>query len=210
MVRGIDCALDCRNRAAPIQAAEVAVVGRYYRWPTSKYKTLDHEEALMLSQSGLEILALWEWNSNELSNFGYRNGVDQGSSAFNQALKAHQPPGTPIYFAVDDDYDTAAIAGTISDYFRGVSDAFALLSAGGPTYRIGVYGSGLTCDWLVAHSQVTHTWLAHAPKWRGATSFQMWNVKQNHQDFGIEGLTAPRDYDGDDVNADAGAFQVTV
>jgi hypothetical protein len=210
MAQGIDCALDCTTRAAAINNAGVAVVGRYYRWPTSSWTPLTHEEALSLSQVGLQLLALWEWQSDQLSNFGHKNGVDQGSSAYNQALKAGQPPNTPIYFAVDNDYDLSAISGVIAEYFQGVSDAFALLSGGNPSYRIGVYGSGLTCDWLLAHGHVTHTWLAHAPKWRGADTFKTWNVKQNHQDLKIAGLTAPKDYDGDEVNADAGAFQVTV
>jgi hypothetical protein len=204
---GIDCAIDCASHAAAIAASAAKVVGRYYRWPTSKYPPLTHAEATSLSQAGLSILALWEWASTTIANFNFNDGVDQGSSAINQALKAHQPAGTPIYFAVDYDAPAPDIAGGIADYFRGIQHAIDSLKAG---YLIGVYGSGRTCSWLLRHGAASHTWLANASKWAGADTFHDWNVLQGSSDLGIAGLTggAHGDYDSDEVKASAGTFTV--
>jgi hypothetical protein len=47
------------------------------------------------------------------------------------------------YFGVDFDAEEGQIAGAVHDYFQGVKDGLALASRNGPTYTIGVYGSGL-------------------------------------------------------------------
>ena len=89
---GMDCAKDCTNFAAAIKNAGVGFVGRYYRWPASSYKPLTYKEALALSTAGLFVVALWEWASDKITNFSYHDGFDQGSSAYKQAMDAHQPP----------------------------------------------------------------------------------------------------------------------
>ena len=204
---GMDCAGDCTKLAGAIAKSDAKIVGRYYRWPTSKYEPLTHGEAVSLSVAGLKLLALWEWASNTIDNFTLHNGIDQGTSAINQALKAHQPPRTPIYFAVDFDASAAQIAGGIADYFNGVQQALDSMKAG---YEIGVYGSGRTCAWLLSHGGVSHSWLANAPKWGGAETFKDWNVIQGHNDLKIAGLKSggKGDYDSDEVRDNAGSFSV--
>ncbi|MEG8024371.1 DUF1906 domain-containing protein [Sphingomonas aurantiaca] len=206
---GMDCAADCTSRAAAIAASNAKVVGRYYRWPTSKYKSLTHAEAAALSKAGLSILSLWEWASDAIENFSFNDGVDQGTSAVNQALKAHQPPGTPIYFAVDFDASSSDVSGRIADYFKGVQHAIDSLKAG---YVVGVYGSGRTCAWLLAHGGASRTWLADARKWAGYDTFTEWHVRQGHNDLNIAGLKpgAKGDYDSDEVKANAGFFSGVV
>jgi hypothetical protein len=81
--------------------------------------------------------------------FSYHDGFAQGSSAYGQAMSAHQPAGTPIYFTVDADFAPDQIAGPVSDYFLGVVDAFEAMGRGNSAYLVGVYGSGLTCNWLL-------------------------------------------------------------
>jgi hypothetical protein len=110
---GVDCAKDYSNFAAAIKQAGVSFVGRYYRWPASRYAPLTYNEAAALSDAGLFVVALWEWISNEISNFSYHDGFAQGSSAYRQAMTAHQPAGTPIYFTVDADFAPNQIAGPI-------------------------------------------------------------------------------------------------
>src|ERR1700679_3024510 len=117
---GMDCAKDCTNFATAIKNAGVSFVGRYYRWPASSWKPLTYKEALALSAADLFIVALWEWASDKIANFSYHDGFDQGSSAYKQAMHAHQPANTPIYFAADSDFSPNQIAGPISDYFQGV------------------------------------------------------------------------------------------
>jgi len=204
---GMDSALNCTHYAGAIAASAAKIVGRYYRWPTSRYTSLTHDEAVALSKAGLSILALWEWASDTIHNFSFNDGIDQGSSAVNQALKAHQPPGTPIYFAVDYDATAGDIAGGIADYFRGLQHAIDSLKA---DYKIGVYGSGRCCAWLLAHGGASSAWLADAAKWAGSATFQDWNVRQGHADLAIAGLQpgASGEYDSNEVKANAGFFTV--
>ena len=206
---GADFAIDCTKDAAKI-AAKCGVIGRYYRWPDSKYAALTHSEALALSAAGLEVLALWEAASTTIDHFSSVDGVDQGTSAYNQALKAHQTAGSPIYFAVDFDTTSTQVAGPIADYFRGVRTAFNTVGGDHPSFEIGVYGSGRTCSWLLSQGLVTRTWLTNAAKWSGADTFTDWNVKQGMADLGISGLKPGQDgdYDSDEVLDSAGAFKV--
>ncbi len=207
---GMDCAKDCTQLAAAIRQAGVACVGRYYRWPTSKYRPLTHDEAVALSTAGLSILALWEWRAEKIANFSYHDGFDQGSSAYKQAMDAHQPAGTPIYFAVDSDFSAAQISGAISDYFHGVADAFNAIGQGQSAYLIGVYGSGRTCGWLLDHGRAVRSWLAVSTGWAGHDTFIRWDIKQGVRDLQIAGLTpgSNGDYDSDLARPSCGAFQV--
>lgn len=204
---GLDTPLDCTAHAATIAGSGVKIVGRYYRWPTSKFKSLGHDEAVALSKAGLSILALWEWTSDVIRNFSMNNGIDQGTSAANQALQAHQPPGTPIYFAVDFDASPEECCGGVADYFRGVRQAFNNLGA---KYQIGVYGSGRTCSWLLGHGLADYAWLADAPGWGGSNAFHDWHVCQGHADLHIAGLKpgGTGDYDSNQVKQSAGFFRV--
>ena len=93
---GMDYAKDYSNFAAAIKGAGVGFVGRYYRWPASRWAPLTYTEAAALSDAGLFVVALWEWISNEISNFSYHDGFAQGSCAYRQAMTTHQPAGTPI------------------------------------------------------------------------------------------------------------------
>jgi hypothetical protein len=208
-VLGIDCALDCTRFAASIRSAGVDMIGRYYRWPRSRYRALDFAEASTLSAAGLSIIALWEWTSDRISNFSYLDGFDQGTSAYRQAMRAQQTVNTPIYFAVDADFDHNQISGPISDYFIGVKDAFDQMGRGQSAYLIGVYGSGLTCSWLLAHGRAARSWLACSRGWRGY-GFDGWDVKQGTEDLGIASLKpgVNGDYDSDETKPSAGGFRL--
>ena len=212
---GMDCAKDCTSLIANIQNSAIGnagFVGRYYRWPKSHWTPLTFAEAHALSNAGLSIAALWEWQSDVISNFSYHEGFDQGSSAYKQAMNAHQPSGTPIYFAVDKDFSNVQIARPINDYFLGVRDAFAGISQGNSAYLIGAYGSGLTCSWLLSQGRVTRTWLALSTKWSGYNSFAAWDIKQGGADLGIKGLNYKPDglgdYDSDEAKPSFGGFKV--
>jgi Domain of unknown function (DUF1906) len=211
---GLDCALDCTNRTQDIKNAGVAYVGRYYRWPTSKKAPLTHGEAVALSKAGLFIVALWEWKSDKIANFSHHEGFDQGSSAYKQAMNALQPAGTPIYFAVDDDFSAAQISGPINDYFQGVADAFNAFGKGASAYLVGVYGSGRACDWLVGHNKAARSWLARSPGWAGHDTYKSWDINQGADDLHVPHLAPPSktddsgDYDSDAAKPSYGGFQV--
>src|SRR3954453_16478377 len=111
---GMDCAKDFSNFAGAIKGAGVSLVGRYYRWPASRYAPLTYNEAAVLSDAGLFVVALWEGISNEILIFPYHNEFAQARSASGQAMPTHQPPGTPIYFTVDADFSPVQIAGPVN------------------------------------------------------------------------------------------------
>jgi hypothetical protein len=161
MVHGIDCATDCTKRVGAIKQMGADFVGRYYRLPHSQYHPLTATEAQALSHGDLKIVSLWESRSDALDHFSHATGVDEGTSAYRQAMKAGQPPRTPIYFAVDFDCSHSGIVGPVNDYFRGVADGFSTIGAGNPAYDVGVYGSGNTCvsgpGWLCLQAGVDLT-----------------------------------------------------
>jgi hypothetical protein len=199
----MDCALDWTKRTAAIQALNVHFVGRYYRQQTSKWTPLRKPEAQALSNAGFQIVALWESASDKLAHFSHATGVDEGTSAYRQAMLASQPARTPIYFAVDFDCPSSGIAGAVNDYFRGVADGYAAIGAGQPVYDVGVYGSGNTCAWLLSHSRVTYTWMAQSTGWGGYKTFKNWNILQG------PARKKPFDYDTDQAKENFGSFTVS-
>ena len=152
MSDGMDCALDCTAKVTWIKANGNEFVGRYYRNSASKWTALAAKEARTISASGLMLVALWESNSAVSEHFSYTTGVDEGTSAYKQAMNTGQPARTPIYFAVDFDCSNLQIAGAINDYFRGVAHGFDAIGSGNAAYGIGIYGSGNACGWLLEWS----------------------------------------------------------
>ena len=114
MTDGIDCALDCTKKAAWIASNGNEFVCRYYRLPTSKWAPLTATEAKALSKAGLKIATVWESQSDVLAHFSHAKGVDEGTSAYHQAMLVGQPARTPIYFAVDFDCPASGIAGAVN------------------------------------------------------------------------------------------------
>ena len=202
-LKGIDCADDCTARAGAIAAAGKNFVLRYYRNSASKYPPLTSQEAKALSSAGLTIGVIWESLSNTVSHFSHTTGLDEGSSAYKQALLVGQPAGTAIYFAVDYDCSPEELAGSINDYFSAVAAAFAAMGHGNSAYSIGVYGSAQACAWLSGHGLVTKTWLAMSTGWAGFPGYSGWNIKQSASDG-----TLPLAYDDDVANGDFGGFKI--
>lgn len=204
MANGIDASVNCTVKAFDLQANGIEFVCRYYA--NSGKKILSRSEALALSQAGLNIVVVWEDGyPTKGSYFSYAKGVDDGSSAYHDALVIGQPIDSPIYFAVDYDASPADVSGGICDYFRGVATGFA--ASGGTdeqTHPIGVYGSGATCSFLLARNLVTFTWLSQSTGFRGSKDFAAWNIKQgpDQQMVGI-------DVDFDESTDDYGGFQVS-
>jgi hypothetical protein len=203
MSAGIDCALDCTKKVAWIKANGNDFLARYYRNAASKWTALAANEARAISAAGIAIVALWESNSAVAEHFSYTTGVDEGTTAYKQAMNTGQPARTPIYFAVDFDCSNLQIAGAINDYFRGIEHGFNAIGSDAPAYDVGVYGSGNACRWLLAHQRVSHTWLAQSTGWGGYKTFSSWNIKQ--------GPTKSKtfDFDTNEAKPNYGGFSVT-
>lgn len=201
-VSGIDCALDCQDKAVKIKKAGFTFVCRYYRNAASHYPPLTAQEAAALSAAGLSVVSVWESASDKIGHFSFTSGVNEATSAYHQALLVGQPKSTPIYFAVDADFDEQEIAGPVRDYFRGIASGFDAISHHAPIYEIGVYGSGLTCGVLTDQGLAKYAWLAMSTGWRGSKTFSRWNIKQSGKTVNLD-----VDYDSDVAKPGFGGFQ---
>jgi hypothetical protein len=93
--------------------------------------------------------------------------LSDGADALNQARAAGQPPGSAIYFAVDYDASHADIDGPVNAYFGGVRAALN----GAAGYRVGVYGSGLSCGAMVDRGLATASWLSQSRGFCGTLDY---------------------------------------
>jgi hypothetical protein len=161
-------------------------------------------------------VSLFEYSSGYTGNIGDFSsdiGVSHGQTAYQQAIQAAQPANTPIYFAVDWDFDItqSTYAQPIDDYFSGVSQGYQnAAGSGAPIYQIGAYGSGLVCGWLLGNNRIAYAWLAGSPDWTGFNTFTNWNVKQSAGDDSINfnpGSTGSS-FDFDQMNPNCGAWTV--
>jgi hypothetical protein len=202
MAQGIDLPTDAGSVIDAIRGAHLDFVARYYRSPTSHWPTLSASEARLLSSSNLNIVVVWEGASNHASYFSQASGANDATSAYHQAKSIGQPAGSAIYFAVDYDASAADVTGQISDYFQGVAAGF--VAAGGPDYKIGVYGSGAVCQALIDGGLAEYSWLAMSTGWRGYDDFvDKCDILQGKA---LE--TLPFDHDSDDADDDYGGFRV--
>ena len=199
---GVDTSQNCKLTATALANAGVEFVCRYYA--NRGKKILTRDEALAISQANMSIVAVWEDGyPTKASYFSYAKGVDDGSSAYHDALTIGQPAGTPIYFAVDYDASPAEIGGMILDYFRGLSAGFLASSGDVSDHSIGVYGSGATCAFLLARNLVSYTWLSQSKGFRGYREFTNWNIRQGPSEV-MNGLSI----DKDEATEDFGGFQL--
>ena len=179
MIEGISTNRLCDSSAACLTAAGKAFVIRYYsRTTTQPEKQLRPAEAAAMARADLDIAVVYQDRARQTVDFDLQRGRLDGASAFAAAGQVGQPAGSAIYFAVDTDFSAAEISQFVLPYFRGVKQALADASSGTPAYRVGVYGSGLTCRRLTEASLVEFTWLAESTGWRESRTFADWDVKQ--------------------------------
>lgn len=163
-----------------------SLVFRYYSGSATSLKNLKFEETMALSAAGFEIGVTWEGNAptkqgdsvyiNALIRpFKFFEGREDGRRAFEIAAnKIHQPPYTPVYFAVDfppgdpdyyeeqmPDYDV--IVRYFQDVHRGYRDY--LETHPDAPYYVGVYAQLDVCAMLYRGGLVTHFWQPWPPTW---------------------------------------------
>ena len=156
MAQGISTNLNVGGQASCLQQAGIGFVFRYYSLTTQQaQKRLTKAEADLLSAAGLQIGVVYEDKPDVVEYFSNARGQQDGRNAFRYASQLPQPAGSAIYFAVDYDASPGDVAGVITDYFNGVVQGLsqAQAVAGGPSYAIGVYGSGLVCGSIKSNVQ---------------------------------------------------------
>jgi hypothetical protein len=177
MPMGVDASTDCSPIADALVSDGVTFVGRYYA--NHGKKRLRATEYQALRDAGLKVVSVWEdGRPTSVSYFSFAKGVDDGSSAYHDALSIGQPVHTPIYFAIDYDTLDADLAGGINDYLKGVAVGLKTAANGNDDHPVGVYGSGATCRFAISRGLASYTWLAMSRGWRGF-DFSGWNIKQS-------------------------------
>lgn len=206
MATALDCTQDCSAKAAALRAAGYDTVIRYYSM--SAWKRMGAAEAQSLSQAGLRLGAVYQDRQNQDADFSEAKGRLAGQNAFAYASTViMQPQGSAIYFSADYDPTAAIVTGNIVPFFKGVRDAMTSANGGTLPYRVGVYGSGLTCRMVLASQQAELAWLAQSTGFQEYQSFLKsgaWHLSQQ-MPAAIQGL----DCDPDDINpnqSDCGTF----
>jgi hypothetical protein len=204
----IDVSQSCGNSATLLVGAGVKTIIRYYSRDTiHPDKRLTLKEAGQFAAAGLRLAIVHEARFGDtVSNFTQQSGGLDGAYARNYGAKIiGQPADSAIYFGVDCDTSPAQIKSNILPFFKGVTGAFGP-DPSLPNYRIGVYGSGLTCDAVLSAGLASHAWLAQSTGWRGYKAFlqsKKWSLSQ-----GPVTKVAGVGCDTDQANGDFGDFQM--
>ncbi|HEX2062277.1 MAG TPA: glycoside hydrolase domain-containing protein [Thermoanaerobaculia bacterium] len=199
LVNGVDSSSACTSSTIPcLQKEGISFVGRYYSRTTHiEGKKLTASEAAMLSEAGLQIVAVYEDGPTSGDYFSSARGTADAEGAMQQAEVVGQPRGSAIYFTVDYDATSDDIAGNITAYFEAV--AAALKDA----YVVGVYGSGAVCTAILKAGYARMAWLAQSTGWSGYSQFTGWAIKQGPE-VAVCGLNS----DTDVAHGEFGAFRV--
>ncbi|MDI3298277.1 MAG: DUF1906 domain-containing protein [Bacillota bacterium] len=147
--------LDYAYRVPPATLAEVRRAGvsfvcRYIAPETMK-KTLTADEAREIDAAGLNIVSVWETTARRALQ-GAPAGEADARTALAVARAAGQPPGTPIYFAVDTDVRLDADLLSVESYLRAAGRALA------GQYPVGVYGSALVVEAMIDRKAALYAW----------------------------------------------------
>jgi len=167
----IDTPVRTTSKLTCLKTNGVTTIIRYYNFTNSTQlpeKRLELAEAQAIAASGMQIGVVFQQGQNNASAFSDAQGFAAGIRAFRYARNdIGQPAGSGIYFSVDFDASTSQVNQRVVPFFEGVRRAFSQESGGGPSYRVGVYGSGLVSSLLTAQGLIELTWLAMSRGFRG-------------------------------------------
>lgn len=209
MTEIIDASVVCGPHATALAAAGVRTAIRYYSRDTlNPAKRTTRAEALQLAAAGIRLGIVHEARfGNRVTSFSRDLGVADGAYAFKYAADVMgQPAGSAIYFGVDFDATAKELTASILPYFEGVAEA---LASAPRAYRVGVYGSGLTCRTVLDRGLAELAWLAQSKGWAGYQTFLKSNRWALLQEMPAE--IAGVDCDPDVANPaipDFGAFDI--
>jgi hypothetical protein len=181
-----------------LKGTGINTVIRYYDWvnETLPGKTLTLREVKLIAKLEMSLAVVFQHNNDFLCTFMSKGrGRLDAQRALELARSFSQPKGSAIYFGVDgvdaqfvtlmratgQPAGEAQVRKFIQAFVRPYFDeiAKATKSSG---YRIGVYGSGLVCSYLLDEKLAQHCWLANATNWPGTQAFEptrKWVLKQH-------------------------------
>lgn len=177
MTRAFDTTQNCSSVAACLLSQDVNTVVRYYS--RSAWKRVEPAEARALGQAGMKLAAVYQDRQTQPEDFSLSIGRLTGARAAEYArFSIYQPTGSAIFFSVDFDPTAKILNDDVVPFFQGLREG---LDGVVPGYRIGVYGSGLTCRTLKTKGVAELFWLAQARGWQGYKAFSdsnEWHLRQ--------------------------------
>jgi len=145
-----------------MQAIGINTIIRYYDHEneTLPGKTLRKAERDLILTNGFKTAVVFQHRNNQFASFTALRGRQDAERSLALAAENSQPKGSAIYFGVDGAWKTPYELANIVSYFKEVNGR---LAASG--YRVGVYGSGLVCNTLLANALAELCWLAAPTTW---------------------------------------------
>jgi len=177
----IDVSSACGSYAGYLAGAGVRTVIRYYSRDTGHpEKRLTRPDASAFAAAGLRLAVVHEAKfGNRIGSFDQDLGELDAKYAHDYALNViAQPANSAIYFCVDVDATPAQIRDRVLPYFQSVVSVF---NSAVPSYQVGIYGSGATCDAVLSAGLARYAWLAQSTGWAGYPDFlqsKRWALSQ--------------------------------
>ena len=206
MDRGIDTIRNLSSYADKFHSLGLSFIGRYYGHGSSMpEKIMTPEESKAWKDEGIYKVIFFEDNPTKITYFSATKGTEDAGKAISMAGECGQPFNTPIYFTVDYGADQGEIE-TIADYFQAIRQGIKPWMP--QAYRIGVYGSGMVCQALLARGLVEFTCLAESRGFAGTWEFynsKQWNLNQVVADSS-QGVPSSWNYDLLESQGSAGGW----
>lgn len=183
----------------------VNTIVRYYNRDMTP-KVIGQAEFNAILASGLHLMIVHQRGGRDPAEYSAETAVADCNHCRDFGALRGQPDGSAIYFGVDFDIARADLQARVIPYFTALKAEMAR-QTGKPRYRIGVYGSGMTCSTLLDAGLVELTWLSQSTKFTGTPAFtasKRWNLLQLMPTT-IGGLSVDPDIVGS-VSPDFGQF----
>ncbi len=186
--------IDSGRRRSPAEYRALAAGGVHtvirYLSRDGGRKVVTEKEARDIAQAGLRLGLVYEGaRGDKISAFDESQGYQDAMHARERGKALGVPEGAAVYFAVDFDASPQQVRENIIPYFRGIARAMHEQHPGLPTYRTGVYGSGLVCHTMRTGGLAQLTWLSMSGGWTGSKQFYasgQWNMKQQLERNGFD------------------------
>jgi hypothetical protein len=181
-----------------IKEVGIGTVFRYYDWTneTLRGKTVTKRELALIARQDLNVAVVFQHNNDCMCTFmNPQRGRMDADRSLALATSFSQPRGSAVYFGVDgvdgqylnllketnlpsgESQAGHFIRKYVRNYFEQIS--VRMKSSG---YKIGVYGSGLVCKYLLDEKLVDYCWLANATSWPGYQEMEKskrWVLRQH-------------------------------
>ncbi|WP_027624617.1 DUF1906 domain-containing protein [Clostridium lundense] len=146
LFKGVDVAIPLTyTQCEALKNARYKFVCRYYSnysKPLHRWKMLSKDEAKLISNSGLDIVSVYETEGFYFKTYSQKTGEEDCINAIKCAKMIGQPINTTIYFAVEPEVDNAVRMNNIYEYFLGISEEMKKFKEMYNSFgwHIGVYG----------------------------------------------------------------------